>query len=94
MMEALKKAIAEEGQSIPTDRAPRGTKGVTEALWREYWRMMTNKKGGAERTAWSRAYEKLEEAPHVRFLGRLCLDNQRAGTYTGPGSKVSGIGNV
>jgi hypothetical protein len=24
MMEALKKAIAEEGQSIPTDRAPKG----------------------------------------------------------------------
>jgi RecA-family ATPase len=67
MMEALKKAIAEEGQPIPTDRAPKGTKGVTENLWREYWKMMTNKKGGTERTAWSRAYEKLEDAHMFGF---------------------------
>jgi len=91
MMEALKKAIAEEGQPIPSDRAPRGTKGVTENLWREYWKMMTNKKGGTERTAWSRAYEKLEEARMFGFWADYVWITKEPETFTPPAQKSQAL---
>jgi hypothetical protein len=55
-IQALEQAIQEGGEQPPIgDRAPKGTKAVRETLWREYWRKMTTKEGGAERTGWARA---------------------------------------
>lgn len=67
MLEALKKGIAEAGTLPPFDRAGKGTKVITEALWREYYRMSTSKKGGTERQAWSRGYKQLEKANAFGF---------------------------
>jgi hypothetical protein len=67
MLEALKKGIAEAGTLPPFDRAGKGTKVITETLWREYYRMSTSKKGGTERQAWSRGYKQLERANAFGF---------------------------
>ena len=69
-LEALHQAISEGGDVPPIgDRAPRGTKAVREALWRDYWRKMTTKEGGAERTGWSRAKENLTTTNRAAHWG-------------------------
>jgi len=69
-MQALDQAISEHGEQPPIgDRAPRGTKAVREALWRDYWRKITTKEGGSERTGWARAKENLVEGCKAAHWG-------------------------
>jgi hypothetical protein len=69
-MQALDQAISEHGEQPPIgDRAPRGTKAVREALWRDYWRKTTTKEGGSERTGWARAKENLVESCKAAHWG-------------------------
>jgi len=69
-IQALEQAISEGGEQPPIgDRAPRGTKAVRETLWREYWRKITTKEGGAERAGWSRAKENLVATSRATHWG-------------------------
>jgi hypothetical protein len=69
-LEALHQAVSEGGDVPPIgDRAPRGTKAVREALWRDYWRKTTTKEGGAERTGWARAKENLTTTGRAAHWG-------------------------
>jgi hypothetical protein len=74
MLRALEMGIAEAGAVAPLglDRAPKGTKAISVGLWREYWRTMTDKKGGTERAAWSRGYQQLEDAGLFGFWADYC----------------------
>lgn len=74
MLRALEMGIAEAGALAPLglDRAPKGTKAISVALWREYFRTMTDKKGGTERAAWSRGYQQLEDAGLFGFWADYC----------------------
>lgn len=74
MLRALEMGIAEAGIVAPlgADRAPKGTKCISVTLWREYYRTMTDKKGGQERTAWSRGYKQLENAGLFGFWADFC----------------------
>ena len=70
VLAALEMAIA-EGGSIPPigDRAPRGTKAVSNELWKGYWRKITTKEKGAAETAYSRAKETLKKAGRINNWG-------------------------
>ena len=71
---ALEQAIAEGGVIPPigAERLPsKNTRGSTESLWRGYWRKITTKTDGAERTAWSRAKEQLFEARKIDHWGEF-----------------------
>lgn len=70
VLAALEMAIA-EGGSIPPigDRAPRGTKAVSNELWKGYWRKITTKEKGAADTAYSRAKETLKKAGRINNWG-------------------------
>jgi hypothetical protein len=74
MLRALEMGIAEAGAVAPLglDRAPKGTKAISVGLWREYFRTMTDKKGGTERAAWSRGYQQLEDAGLFGFWADYC----------------------
>jgi hypothetical protein len=74
MLRALEMGIAEAGAVAPLglDRAPKGTKAISVGLWREYWRTMTDKKGGTERASWSRGYQQLEDAGLFGFWADYC----------------------
>jgi putative DNA primase/helicase len=71
---ALEQAIAEGGVIPPigAERLPsKNTRGSTESLWRGYWRKITTKTDGAERTAWSRAKEQLFDARKIDHWGEF-----------------------
>jgi hypothetical protein len=71
---ALEQAIAEGGVIPPigAERLPsKNTRGSTEGLWRGYWRKITTKTDGAERTAWSRAKEQLFDARKIDHWGEF-----------------------
>jgi hypothetical protein len=71
---ALEQAIAEGGVIPPVgaERLPsKNTRGSTESLWRGYWRKITTKTDGAERTAWSRAKEQLFDARKIDHWGEF-----------------------
>jgi hypothetical protein len=71
---ALEQAIAEGGVIPPigAERLPsKNTRGSTESLWRGYWRKITTKTDGAERTAWSRAKEQLFETRKIDHWGEF-----------------------
>jgi hypothetical protein len=71
---ALEQAIAEGGiiPPIGAERLPsKNTRGSTESLWRGYWRKITTKTDGAERTAWSRAKEQLFETRKIDHWGEF-----------------------
>jgi hypothetical protein len=73
-LRALEEAIAEGGVIPPigVERLPtKNTRGSTESLWRGYWRKITTKTDGAERTAWSRAKEQLFEAHKIDHWGEF-----------------------
>ena len=73
-LSALEQAIAQGGiiPPIGAERLPsKNTKGSTESLWRGYWRKITTKTEGAERTAWSRAKEQLFEARKIDHWGEF-----------------------
>jgi hypothetical protein len=70
---AFETAISEGGGTVPPigERAPKGTKAITESLWRGYWRKITTKTGGAERMAFSRAKDQLIEARKIDHWGEF-----------------------
>jgi hypothetical protein len=70
---AFETAISEGGGTVPPigERAPKGTKAITEGLWRGYWRKITTKTGGAERMAFSRAKDQLIEARKIDHWGEF-----------------------
>jgi hypothetical protein len=71
---ALEQAIAQGGVIPPigAERLPsKNTRGSTESLWRGYWRKITTKTDGAERTAWSRAKEQLFDARKIDHWGEF-----------------------
>jgi hypothetical protein len=73
-LSALEQAIAQGGiiPPIGAERLPsKNTKGSTESLWRGYWRKITTKTDGAERTAWSRAKEQLFDARKIDHWGEF-----------------------
>ena len=73
-LRALEQAISEGGiiPPIGAERLPsKNTRGSTESLWRGYWRKITTKTDGAERTAWSRAKEQLFEARKIDHWGEF-----------------------
>ena len=73
-LSALEQAIAEGGVIPPigAERLPsKNTRGSTESLWRGYWRKITTKTDGAERTAWSRAKEQLFDARKIDHWGEF-----------------------
>jgi hypothetical protein len=73
-LSALEQAIAQGGiiPPIGAERLPsKNTRGSTESLWRGYWRKITTKTEGAERTAWSRAKEQLFDARKIDHWGEF-----------------------
>jgi hypothetical protein len=70
-LRALETAIAEAGANPPIgqDRAPKGTKAVTESLWKEYWKQLIpdDLTANNQRTIWSRAHRELQEQGHIVF---------------------------
>jgi hypothetical protein len=70
-LRALESAIAEAGMIPPIgqDRAPKGTKAVTESLWKEYWKQLIpdDLTANNQRTIWSRAHRELQEQGHIVF---------------------------
>lgn len=68
-LRALESAIAEAGAHPPIghDRAPKGTKAVTESLWKEYWKQLIpdDLTANNQRTIWSRAHRELQEQGHI-----------------------------
>jgi hypothetical protein len=84
---AFETAISEGGGTVPPigERAPKGTKAITESLWRGYWRKITTKTGGAERMAFSRAKDQLIEARKVDHWGEFYWQiKETAQSETGP----------
>jgi len=55
LMAALQLALTEAGESSPGGHVPAGVRVVRDSMLRQYWRNMSAKTGGQERTAWGRA---------------------------------------